>query len=51
MAKTTKTEHSGGKNGGSSFYGKRAEAKTLCRKIRRSNDKKAIREGRREAGR
>lgn len=37
-----KTEHSGAKNGGG-YWGKRAEAKTLSKKKRRANDKKATR--------
>lgn len=39
----TKTEHCGGKNGGG-YYGKRKEAKNVSKKLRRGNDKKAIKE-------
>ena len=39
--KNIKTEHSGAKNGGG-YWGKREEAKTSSRKIRRANDKKEV---------
>lgn len=42
MAKATKTEHSGGKNRGG-FWGRRAEAKTVSRKLRRRQAAEEIR--------
>lgn len=39
-----KTEHNGAKNGGG-FWGKRAEAKYVCRRARRRNAKREIRDG------
>jgi hypothetical protein len=48
MKDTTRTEHSGAKNGTSSFYGGRAEAKTYTKKLRRANGKKQIRNQLRE---
>lgn len=42
MQYTTRTEHSGGKNGGG-YYGRRVEAKNVSRKIRRSIDKRIVR--------
>lgn len=47
MKSTIRTEHSGGKNGGG-YYGSRAEAKRVCRKIRRAAgkiDKRSYAEG------
>jgi len=43
MAKKTKTEHSGAKNGGG-FWGSREEAKTISKSLRRSNDKEEVKE-------
>ena len=40
--KVTKTEHNGAKNGGGAWC-TREEAKTLSRKTRRNNDRKAVR--------
>ena len=36
-----RTEHSGAKNGGG-YWGKRAEAKSRCRRLRRKEDRKSI---------
>ena len=41
--KAHKSEHNGAKNGGG-HWGTRIEAKTLSRKKRRANDKKAVRD-------
>lgn len=43
MAKKTKTEHSGAKNGGG-FWGTREEAKTISKSLRRNNDKDEVKE-------
>ncbi len=40
----TKTEHTGAKNGGG-YWGKRAEAKRRCRRLRRMENRRAIRRG------
>lgn len=40
----TKTEHTGAKNGGG-YWGERAEAKRVCSKHRRNNDKFEAEEG------
>jgi hypothetical protein len=45
----TKTEHAGAKNGGG-YWGKRAEAKRRCRRLRRKEDRKSIRRGIDERG-
>jgi hypothetical protein len=39
-----RTEHAGAKNGGG-YWGKRAEAKSRCRRLRRKEDRKSIRLG------
>ena len=39
-----RTEHVGAKNGGG-YWGKRAEAKSRCRRLRRKEDRKSIRLG------
>ena len=39
-----RTEHAGAKNGGG-YWGKRAEAKRRCRRLRRKEDRKSIRLG------
>jgi len=39
--KKTKIEHSGAKNGGG-YWGKRAEAKQISKKLRRASAKKSI---------
>jgi hypothetical protein len=39
-----KTEHSGSKKGRGAYYGKRQDAKTLSKKARRQNGKKAAKE-------
>lgn len=44
----TKTEHVGAKNGGSSFYGRRAQAKGVTKRLRRLLGKLAIRQELRE---
>ena len=44
-----KTEHVGAKNGGG-YWGKRAEAKRRCRRLRRKEDRKSIRRGIGESG-
>ncbi len=36
-----KTEHSGTKNGGG-FWGRRAEAKRMCKKLRRTESKEIV---------
>lgn len=41
--KSIKTEHNGAKNGGG-FWGKRVVAKRLCARLRRQNDRAALRE-------
>lgn len=41
MAKKLRTEHSGAKNRGG-HWGKRAEAKTLSKKVRRIDSKKEV---------
>ena len=46
---TIRTEHAGAKNGGG-FRGHRQEAKAISRINRRAADKKAVREGAKEAG-
>jgi hypothetical protein len=38
-----KTEHAGAKNGHSSYYGRRAEAKSVCKRMRRRIAKSEIR--------
>lgn len=43
MSTTTRTEHAGAKNGGG-YWGRRAEAKAVCDKLRRANDRHAIRD-------
>lgn len=43
MATVIKTEHAGAKNRGG-YYGKREEAKRVCRSKRRANSKREIRE-------
>ena len=45
----TKTEHAGAKNGGG-YWGKRAEAKRRCRRLRRKEDRKSIRRRMGESG-
>lgn len=42
--KATKTEHAGAKNGGG-YWGKRAEAKHRCERLRRKEDRKAVLRG------
>lgn len=44
-----RTEHAGAKNGGG-YWGKRAEAKRRCRRLRRKEDRKSIRRGLGESG-
>lgn len=44
MAVSIKTEHGGAKNGGG-YWGRRAEAKAVTKRLRRANDKKAIQHG------
>ena len=39
-----KTEHCGAKKGSGAFYGEKAEAKKVSKKLRRANDKKVINE-------
>jgi hypothetical protein len=39
-----RTEHAGAKNGGG-YWGKRDEAKSRCRRLRRKEDRKSIRLG------
>jgi hypothetical protein len=39
--KHTRTEHGGAKNGGG-YWGKRAEAKQVCKKLRREADNRQI---------
>ena len=39
-----RTEHAGAKNGGG-YWGKRTEAKSRCRRLRRKEDQKSIRLG------
>ncbi len=41
--RSQKAEHGGAKNGGG-WWGRREEAKTRSRKIRRANDRDAVRE-------
>ena len=43
MKDRTKTEHAGAKNGGG-YFGKRLEAKTVSRSLRRARDKDVVRE-------
>lgn len=43
LGKKTKTEHSGGKNGGG-YWGTREEAKNVSKKIRRKNDEQEIKD-------
>ena len=45
-----KTEHVGAKNGGG-YWGKRAEAKRRCRRLRRKEDRTSVRRGVGESGR
>jgi len=40
----TRTEHAGAKNGGG-YWGKRADAKRRCRRLRRKEDRMSIRRG------
>lgn len=44
MAKKTRTEHAGGKNGGG-YWGSREEAKSRSKIVRRQNDKELEAEG------
>ena len=46
--KAKRTEHSGGKNGGG-YYGKRVAAKHESNRVRRSEDRRLAREGRKDA--
>ena len=45
MPKIVKTEHAGAKHG-KSYWGTKKEAKTFSRKVRRRNDKNAVKEER-----
>lgn len=44
-----KTEHAGAKNGGG-YWGKRAEAKHRCKRLRRKEDRKSVFRGASENG-
>jgi hypothetical protein len=44
-----KTEHAGAKNGGG-YWGKRAEAKNRCKRLRRKEDRKSVLKGATENG-